>query len=89
MTFKEVKWKVAGYLSDGCVVESRSDVVIDEHGCGYRFDGELPKRVEPTSLIDDGVGVGKWILCFGEPPFINNSIVPYALCVFMLIVLCW
>ncbi len=88
MTTAEVEWKIAGYFNDGCVVEGRNDVVIDGYGCGYRFDGELPKRADPDGLTTDGIGIGKWILCFGEPPFINNQILPYALCIFMLIVLC-
>lgn len=85
----DIGWNIAGYFSDRCIVGSRNDIVIDEHGCGYRFDGDLPKYAEPDSLTTDGVGIGKWILCFGEPPFINNSILPYVLCIFMLIVLCW
>lgn len=89
MTDTEINWKICGHFDDGCVVDSRNGVVIDAYGCGYRFDGELPKLAHPDSLTIDGVGVGRWILCFGEQPLTNNTIVPYALCVFMLIALCW
>lgn len=84
---RNVEYIIVGSFINGCELREINHVAIDEHGCGYCYDGLLPHNADADSMINDGFGAGRWILAFGETPVVNASCVPYIICLFMIIVM--
>lgn len=87
MSTEYKKWNIVGSFDVGCRVENPWDVVIADDGTGWRFDGSLPNKANVDSFLTDGVGVGRWILCYGNHPIKTTSFPYFIVAVFMLLLI--
>ncbi|EFT8513283.1 hypothetical protein HVB34_004518 [Salmonella enterica] len=86
MKMESKTWNVVGSFKTGCRVENPWDVVTEDDGTGWRFDGDLPHEANVNSFLTDGFGVGGWIHCFGDTPTKTASF-PYLIVAIFLLLL--